>query len=314
MEKGCSKACYVTKIIIHILLGLLPVVFFFLAFTEAFGKQLCENNSTCYALIAFLGGIIVALKIKILDSKKILLFERRIVELVFFVLGIIVNVLFLITAYFLECNGKNEESLLILNATIWLDFIVFVRNIFVVIIIYIGELCNGWKQRKLAIEVPKKDLFIHWLKREDKSNYVKRALTDKSYKNVNPSLKTEETNFSLATFGDSIIKMCLTDILYKKSIIDISKERAKFESDEYLVKKVAKHYDLIKYIIKDPNDQKMPKDYEYVVKKGGNNPHKYIATAVEAMIGAIYLETSELEPIKKLVNTWRYLDLPDDGN
>ena len=172
MEKTNSKLWYIIKIVAHILLGLLPVIFYFLAFTGAFGKQLCENNSTCYALIAFLGGLIVALKIKILDSKKNLTFEKWVVELVFFLLGIVANVLFLATAYWQECLENNKGSLLMLNATIWLDFIVFVRNIAVVVFIYLKDLATSSDKRQFKSKDPSNDLFVHWLKRENKSDYL----------------------------------------------------------------------------------------------------------------------------------------------
>ena len=36
----------------------------------------------------------------------------------------------------------------------------------------------------------------------------------------------------------------------------------------------------------------------------GKSPHKYIATAVEAMIGAIYKEEGKLNKIIELIDSW----------
>ena len=138
---------------------------------------------------------------------------------------------------------------------------------------------------------------------KEKSSLIKRALTDKSYKNVILSLKAEDTNFSLAAYGDSIIKMCLSKVFFDEGVEKITQERTKYESDEYLVKRVAKHYNLLTYILKDPNDKKMPDDYNYMAKKG-NNPHKYIATAVEAVIAAIYLETKDFKAVTEQIKIW----------
>ncbi len=71
----------------------------------------------------------------------------------------------------------------------------------------------------------------------------------------------------------------------------LTEERAHYESDKYLVKYVAKQYDLLKHIKKDSKDENLPNDYDYENNESeNNNGHKYIATAVEAMIGAIYKE------------------------
>ncbi len=54
-------------------------------------------------------------------------------------------------------------------------------------------------------------------------------------------------------------------------------------------------------------------NYDYIKPQktsGGNkkeSPHKFIETAVEAMIGAIYLETKDLNEINKLLDSWTKL-------
>lgn len=286
---------------LRIILALLSICIFALAAFGIFGKQLCENDSTCYALIAFLGGVIITLKIKILDSKN------NLKELIVFIAGILVNITFILIGFFLGCNPNPDyanHSLVILNATIWLDFIILIRSLYIIIVIYSKSLFIPWKEKNDKSKAKSNDLFNFWLKKE-KNKTVIRALTDESFKKIEPSLKTEETNLSLATYGSSIIKMCLSKLLLDK-VNKPTKEKAKYESDEYLVKHVAKHYSLITYIRKDSNNTKIPNNYDYIVKRG-NNPHKYIATAVEAMVAAIYIEANDLDAIIKLVDSWRTL-------
>ena len=154
-----------------------------------------------------------------------------------------------------------------------------------------------------------KDLFQIWLDKKEESLWVKRALTDKSFnayrcKGVRKSHpKYEElheplpTNCDLATYGDAVIKLCYSELLLD-NVSELTIEKSKYESDEYLVKYVARHYELLKFIDKDKEDVKMPDNYDCVMSS------KYIATAVEAMIGAIYKEINDLEPIIELLKTW----------
>lgn len=159
------------------------------------------------------------------------------------------------------------------------------------------------------------DLFSFYINKKDCA-LIERALTDRSFKaersrgikNNNPKydeVKNHiQTNSDLATLGDAVLKLCLSTILLDE-VDQLSVEKAKYESDKYLVTKVAKRYDLLKYIKKDNGDDKMPDDYDYDKSKNkGNNPHKYIATAVEAVLGAIYLETNDIASLIELVTTW----------
>ena len=147
------------------------------------------------------------------------------------------------------------------------------------------------------------DLFEEYLNKKETSKWIKRALTDSSYKNVNHELKDIDTNTELATYGDSIIKMCLSELLLD-NVKNITEEKKKYETDKFFVEKIAKHYELIDYINFDINDEKIPKNYNYGDSTKNNNPHKYIATAVESMIGAIYKETNDLNLLLDLLKNW----------
>ena len=113
-----------------------------------------------------------------------------------------------------------------------------------------------------------------------------------------------EINEDIATLGDSVLKIYLTEILYdkKEKDNDISQIRQKYECDKNLVSVVAKHYDLIKYIDYDNKDSNIPDDYVYLDTK-----HKYIATAVEALLGAIYKDDVMKNKIKGLIISWMNL-------
>lgn len=143
-----------------------------------------------------------------------------------------------------------------------------------------------------------------WKKREN-NDLIKRALVDKSYKTTlsRNKLREVKTNEDLATVGDAVLKLCLSKIFIDRCE-KLSKTMEQFETDEFLVTRIATRYDLLKYIQYDNEDEKMPKDYNYVKGKKGRNKHKYIATAVEAVIGAIFWETKDIEQIKKLVEMW----------
>ena len=159
------------------------------------------------------------------------------------------------------------------------------------------------------------DLFEKFLA-DKNSTWVKRALTDSSYKKEfeqrNHRPFDGETNKDLSTYGDAIIKICYLDLMLDKEE-KLTVEKSKVESNKFLVDKVARHYNLLKYIITDPNDKEMPRNYEYIERpkiKGQSrkqSPHKYIADAVEAVIGAIFKETNDLRGIIMLLDSWRNL-------
>lgn len=148
------------------------------------------------------------------------------------------------------------------------------------------------------------DLFEEWLCKEKEHTLIKRALTDLSFKNVDHSiLENKETNVELATYGDAVIKLCLSELFLDK-VENITTEKEKYESDDYLVRHVAKHYEMIGHIRFDRGDKNRPQDYGEGISDKLPESYKYLATAVEAVIGAIYKETHDLKAITKLLETW----------
>ena len=150
------------------------------------------------------------------------------------------------------------------------------------------------------------DKFNEYLKNE-KYPTRERALTASSYKNIDHSLEDADTNSELATYGDALLKLAFCKILFDKGVSNISEEKKKYEPDKVLVEIIARHYGLLKYLMFDKSDKNIPKDYDYKEpsKRGKDSPHKYIATAVEALIAAIYLDNKEdYDLVVNIAESW----------
>lgn len=173
------------------------------------------------------------------------------------------------------------------------------------------------------------DIFEKYIK-SNRRNEDCRALTCESYKKFYEKhfrkVYDKKTNFELATYGDALLKFALCSILLDE-VTQLSEEKKKYEKDEYLIKVVAKHYDLLEYMNFDREDERIRSEYSYYPDKKNdqddgdsqddedsldkkdkqgkkNNLTKYIATTVEAVLGAIYLENHNFEEIRELVRSW----------
>lgn len=158
------------------------------------------------------------------------------------------------------------------------------------------------------------DKFEEYLNKKDK--WIDLALIDKSYKSyIKKGVKKNEPNYKdvnsfdkdnldLSTLGYAIIKFVYVNIFIKDNKIKmLSKEIENYITDKYFITKVAKKYDILKYLKYDKSDGKMHADYEY--KDNGNR--KFIATAVEAMIGAIYMiniDDNWFDEISSILKEW----------
>lgn len=154
---------------------------------------------------------------------------------------------------------------------------------------------------------------IEELLKDPKTDLQKQALTDTSYKNIDHSLSDDDTNAELATYGDAILKLALCKIYRDRKNAGIefsdnlSRWKEKHESDEVLVRVIAKHFKLLEFLKYDkkgnskPEEQK-PQDYDHK-GKDDKDRHKYLATAMEASIAAVYLENGENEVID-IVKQW----------
>ena len=152
------------------------------------------------------------------------------------------------------------------------------------------------------------DKFLEWLNKNEE-HY---ALIDKSYKKYKQSkYKLADTkgiivNTELATYGDAVLKLALCQILWDENITELTERKKIYEMDKTLVGIIAKKYELLNYIMYDKDDANMVKDYDYKDDK-----HKFIATAVEACLGAIYLEKG-MDIVLEIIKDWK--DLIDKNN
>ena len=139
---------------------------------------------------------------------------------------------------------------------------------------------------------------IEELLKNPQTDLQKQALTDKSYKKT-PNNHDCKINFELATYGDAILKCALCKIYFERENKDnfgfkgkLTEWKKQYESDEVLVKFIARHYDILNFLNFDSGDTKKPQDYKYE-DKNAKRRYKYIATAMEACIAAIYIESNE---------------------
>ena len=153
------------------------------------------------------------------------------------------------------------------------------------------------------------DKFSEYL--NDESQFTRqKALTANSYKNVDHSLESSDTNCELGTYGDALLKFAFCKTLFDKGVSNITVEKQKYESDKVFVEIIARNYELLNYIRFDKRDDRIPQNYAYrePPKKGKDSPSKYIATAVEALIAAIYLDNEEnMDLILEITAGWKTL-------
>lgn len=155
------------------------------------------------------------------------------------------------------------------------------------------------------------DLFLEWLNNNREHDALKDASYRKTYQKENHLPDTTNSlsvNTKLATYGDAVLKLALCELLWDNKEQGLSEEKKKYESDRVLVEIVGKHYDILKYLKFDEEDPKMPRDYDYPEEDNRKGKkYKYIATAIEACLGAIWMEMKDFEKICKIVKDWKDL-------
>jgi len=110
-------------------------------------------------------------------------------------------------------------------------------------------------------------------------NLLNQSLTHSSYGNENSRPDNERLEF----LGDAVLKLVTSEYLYNKfpqhAEGDLTKIRAAVISDETLAK-VGKKYEIGDYLLLSANEK----------KSGGQKRKSNVANAIEALIGAIYLD------------------------
>lgn len=132
-----------------------------------------------------------------------------------------------------------------------------------------------------------------------------RALTAKSYRSVDRSLSEEDTNEELATYGDALLKLAYCEILLDR-VDGLSSVKQRYENDRVLIRVIARHYDILRYLRYDTKNKHIPGDYDLVKREDDDN-YKYIATAVEALLGAHFKEYGDYGAIVRIVARFKEL-------
>lgn len=150
------------------------------------------------------------------------------------------------------------------------------------------------------------DIFKEYIT-QNKRNPECRALTCKSYGEVykrehHCEIDPRATNFELATYGDALLKFALCSLLLDKCT-QLTETKKDYETDKFLIETVAKHYGLLDYMNFDRSNDKILQRYEAFE----NENTKYIATTVEAVLGAIYQQNKDFQEICELVEGWTKL-------
>lgn len=133
---------------------------------------------------------------------------------------------------------------------------------------------------------------------EDKINYkfvnkdlLRNALTHKTY--AFEALVPIEYNERLEFLGDSVLNFIVAEQLYRSNKYfsegELTRRRSILVNNNFLAKK-AKELDIGKFILFGKGEKK---------QNGAKNPTN-LANALEALIGAVYLD-SNMENIKKFV-------------
>ncbi len=110
---------------------------------------------------------------------------------------------------------------------------------------------------------------------------LKQALSHSSYTKEN-NLDSSENYERLEFLGDAVLKLCVSDILYKKfpkhSEGELTKIRSIVVSDNFLAE-VGQQLGLAEFLILGPHEE----------KTGGRNRKSILACAFESVLGAYYL-------------------------
>jgi len=141
---------------------IIPLIFSLSLYNEVYNKYFCEEKDLCYTIVIFLLGIYLTIKMKILETNNI---KLKIRELIVFGLSVILNILFLLIS-FLNPLDDLKNCLILLNAAICFNFVVLLRNIFLVFKIYIGDI-RSLSSKKNTIEESGDD----WMGDSIKNNF-----------------------------------------------------------------------------------------------------------------------------------------------
>ena len=126
-------------------------------------------------------------------------------------------------------------------------------------------------------------------------NHLKEALTHRSYLNENPSWGVPH-NERLEFLGDAVLELAVTEEIFNRYPELPEGQMTGYRSalvNYLMLAVIAKEIELEKFILLSRGE----------AKDTGRARDVILANAIEALIGAIYLD-SEYQTIKKIVNTF----------
>lgn len=120
---------------------------------------------------------------------------------------------------------------------------------------------------------------------------LKKALTHKTY--AFESMDGVEYNERLEFLGDSILNFVIAEMLYQKNLFfsegELTRRRAMYVNNSYLAEK-AKNLHVGKYLLLGKGE----------TKQNGHETPSNLANTLEAIFGAIYLD-SDFETVRKII-------------
>lgn len=125
----------------------------------------------------------------------------------------------------------------------------------------------------------------------DNKELLKKALTHKTF--AFESMDAVEYNERLEFLGDSLLNFVIAEKLYQKNIFfsegELTRRRSIFVNNSHLAEK-AKSMNLGDYLLLGKGE----------LKQNGNRTPSNLANTLEAIFGAIYLD-SNLETVKEII-------------
>lgn len=165
-------------------------------------------------------------------------------------------------------------------------------------------------------QIPR-DVFGEYLK--TKTDNLELAKTDSSYRNKTSNQELV-CNEGLATLGDAVLRLGLTHIIHEMDEDKISNMRQQFESDKVLVVRIGKYYHIRRLLKFDNKDKNKQHGYAWGSGRNSskdsdsknNHAQKYIATAMEACLGAFYLDNEmSMKSVLNVVSYWMCIIEPE---
>jgi len=127
----------------------------------------------------------------------------------------------------------------------------------------------------------------------NRHNVLRNAITHSSFINEN-KLNVKESNERLEYLGDAVLELCISDLLYHRygemTEGELTSKRASIVCEESLAR-IARRLKLGNFLLLGQGE----------ASNGGRDKNSILADALEAILGAIYLDSGRIEEVKHVV-------------